>query len=86
MTALCLPVSENKTFEVDLLCSYVLTCDAWDGTYFDPRSMVCTYLVEVYKEMLLPNINAEVFQFRRKRILKMGFFFAMLQLVIPGLG
>ena len=31
MKALCLPVSENKNFEIDLLCTYILTCDPWGG-------------------------------------------------------
>ena len=36
MKAVRLPVSENKNFEVDLLCSYVLTCDPCGGTYLNP--------------------------------------------------
>ena len=36
MKALRLPVSKNKNFEVDLLCSYVLACDPWDGTFLTP--------------------------------------------------
>ena len=31
MKALRLPVSENKNSEVDLLCSFVLTCDPRGG-------------------------------------------------------
>ena len=36
MKGLPLPVSENKNFEVDLLCSYLLTCDPWGGTFLTP--------------------------------------------------
>ena len=38
MKILRLQVSENKNFEVDLLCSYVLTCDGGGGGggCFDP--------------------------------------------------
>ena len=31
MKLLRLPVSENKNSEVDLVCSYVVTCDPWGG-------------------------------------------------------
>ena len=36
MKTLRLPASENKNFEVDLLYSYVLTCDTRGGTFLTP--------------------------------------------------
>ena len=36
MKVLCLPLSENKNFEVDLLCSCVPTCDPWAGSVLTP--------------------------------------------------
>ena len=36
MKALRLPVLENKSFKVDLLRSYVLTCDPYGGTFLTP--------------------------------------------------
>ena len=36
MKALSFPVSENKNFKVDLLCSYVLTYDPRGGSCFEP--------------------------------------------------
>ena len=63
----CHPVSERKNFvdllcsyvtscdehfEVCLLCSYVLTCDPREGASFDLRGIIWTELVEVHKEKL----------------------------------
>ena len=39
MKALRLPVSKNKNFEVDLLCSYVLSCDIWGETFLTPGAL-----------------------------------------------
>ena len=42
---------EKKT-EDGLLCSYIPTCDPQGGASFDPRGIIWTNLVEVFKEML----------------------------------
>ena len=77
----------KKNFEVGFLCSYVPTCDPRDGASFDPHEH------HMNKSGRGPQGDAKnqisklyTFQFQRKRILKMGFFVPMLQLVTPGLG
>ena len=47
-----LPFLERKNFEVGLLCSYVQSCDHPCWANFDPRGIICSNLVKVYKEML----------------------------------
>ena len=40
MKALRLPVLENKNFEIDLLRSYVLTCDPKGKTFLTPGHQI----------------------------------------------
>ena len=47
MKAIRLPVSENNNFEVDLLCSYVLTCGPWGGACFDPHGHQIKKVIKV---------------------------------------
>ena len=85
--ALILQVSEKKNFEVGFPSSYIPTCD--------PRGRASFELHEHHMNKLGrgPQGDAKnqisklyTFQFLRKRILKMGFFVPMFQLVTPGLG
>ena len=71
MKALHLLVSEKKNFEVCLLCSYVQTCD--------PRGRASLIPGASYVQ----TSKLYGFQFQGKRILKMGFFVPMFQLVTP---
>ena len=56
------------------------------GVAFDQRGIIWPNLVEVYKEMLRPNIKALCLPVQRRRILRMGFFVPMFQLVTPRVG
>ena len=66
-----LPVSEKTNFEVDLLCSYVQTCDLRVGVSFDPKGIIRIKLIKVHKEML--NIKALILPVSEKKNFEVGF-------------
>ena len=71
MKALHLPVSENKNFEVDL-CSYVLTCDTWGGTFWTPGALYKKNVIWSTIRCYMPNIKALDLPVSKRKIFEDG--------------
>ena len=74
----------EKNFEVGFLCSYVPTCDPRGEASFDPMSIILDRCPQGDAKNQISKLDT--IQLQRKRILKMGFFIHMFQLVTPGVG
>ena len=87
MKALHLPVSENKTFEIDFLCSYVPFCDHWGRACFDPMGIIWNNVIKVHSLCYMPNIKALDFPDpEMKNFLMLVFFGPCSDLCPPGHG
>ena len=77
----------EENFEVGFLYTYVQTCDPQGRASFEPHEHHMNKLGRGLQEDAKNQISKlYTLQFQRKRILKMGFFVTMFQLVSPRLG
>ena len=82
LTRVISPTNEFYTF-----VPLVPTCDPWGGASFDPKGHHVNKIDKgLQGDATYRKSKLYLFQFQRRRILKLVFFVPMFQLVTPGLG